>query len=154
MEKALHKIEKKTRKIIRKKPAICWNKSWLMQIQIHRKQPDSTKRNEKCIKFESVYWSVWFSDTKTDWAIRHSIRSNKNSILGVDYALWFGACYITGQYTILVFFCCSSSKNCVFIIFTSFFDEVLNFLNITYYFRKFDTSSKKRNKNNKNTIFW
>ena len=38
-------------------------------------------------------------------------------------------CYIMFKYTSLGFFCCFSSKKCVFIIFISFFDKLSNFCN-------------------------
>ena len=38
-------------------------------------------------------------------------------------------CYFMFTYTFLVLFCLFSSKNCVFIIFISFFDEVSSFRN-------------------------
>ena len=38
-------------------------------------------------------------------------------------------CYFIITYTFLAFFCCFTSKICVFIIFISFFDEVSNFGN-------------------------
>lgn len=69
---------------------IRWSECRLIKKQNHRKKLDSTKRNEKRMKFDSVarvlnpFNEVWFDDTKTDSAIWHSIRRNKTSTFGID----------------------------------------------------------------------
>ena len=53
---------------------IRWNESYLIQIQIHQKKLDSTKRNKKYMKFDSaarvfdLLNEIWFDYTKTDSA--------------------------------------------------------------------------------------
>ena len=92
----LHKLEKQRpeRQEERKIP-IRWNESRLIHIQISQTKLDWTKRNEECMKLDSAarvlnsFNEIWFDDTKTDWAIRHSTHCNKNSIFDVDYASLF-----------------------------------------------------------------
>ena len=61
-------------------------------MQIQRTKPDSTKQNEKCLKFDSVVQvlnlcnEVRFDGTKTDSTMGYLARRNKNLIFGVNSA--------------------------------------------------------------------
>ena len=70
--------------------------------------------------YESICYHLYFLCISKVWNMLHQWEMGRVQIK---------ECYVMFTYNFVAFFCCFSSKNCIFIVFVSFFDEVSNLHN-------------------------